>query len=373
MTEVNHINIPQVNAGELTDTLCKLYLNAIKKGLPVSYVPSVFLSGAMGVGKSSSVFELGRRLEKATGKKVAVRDIRLMLMSPVDLLGLPVANEDKTAARWITPEMFIVDPSEDVINIIFLDELSNCPPAVQSAAYQIVLDRRVGGYSFPSNTVVIAAGNRLIDRSNVFKMPRALCNRLIHFEVTADYQSWRKWAFAHNISSKVIGFLGFNNNLLMKPEYETDDPAFPTPRSWEMVSKALMLFDDDESAAYSYICGCVGSGAAIEFNNYCKIYSLLPDVKSIFKGTAAPLAKKTSDIYSALICSMGAYAGNHTNDLPGIARSITYASDNLPVDFATALIKDYLSISDDFRSALIHMPEFKAFVLKKGVKLNGYI
>lgn len=53
-----------------------------------------------------------------------------------------------------------MDSSDDIVNILFLDEISAAPQSVQAAAYQITLDRVVGEHKLPDNCIVIAAGNR---------------------------------------------------------------------------------------------------------------------------------------------------------------------------------------------------------------------
>ena len=86
-----------------------------------------------------------------------------------------------------------MDESGDTVNILFLDEISAAPQSVQAAAYQITLDRSVGEYRLPENCIVIAAGNRVTDRSVAYSMPKALANRLCHLEIRSDPGSWHDW------------------------------------------------------------------------------------------------------------------------------------------------------------------------------------
>lgn len=180
------------------------------------------------------------RNTRKTGKKVEVTDVRLLLFNPVDLRGIPTANEDKTLAVWLKPKIFQMDPSEDVINFLFLDEISAAPQSVQAAAYQITLDRTVGEHKLPENCVVIAAGNRVTDRSVAYTMPKALANRLCHIEIESDNKSWHEWAIAAGINPIVLGFLDYNPSMLMGFDTIDNDLAFPTPRSWEMVQISII-------------------------------------------------------------------------------------------------------------------------------------
>ena len=71
------------------------------------------------------------------------------MFNPIDLRGIPTANADKTLAVWLKPQIFQMDPSEGIVNILFLDEISAAPQSVQAAAYQMTLDRVVGEHRLP--------------------------------------------------------------------------------------------------------------------------------------------------------------------------------------------------------------------------------
>ena len=131
----------------------------------------------------------------------------MLLFNPIDLRGIPTANADKTLAIWLKPQIFQMDASPNIVNILFLDEISAAPQSVQAAAYQITLDRVVGEHKLPDNCIVIAAGNRVTDKSVSFKMPKALANRLLHIEIEGSYDSWNTWAVKSGINAKVLGYL----------------------------------------------------------------------------------------------------------------------------------------------------------------------
>ena len=186
--ENENMNIPVMSVSGVVKQLSDLYGNAIKAGVPLKTLPTPFFWGAAGVGKSDGVKQLAEELHKKTGKKINVTDVRLLLFSPVDLRGVPVADEHRRFTNWLRPTIFNMDGGDDTVNILFLDELSAAPQSVQAAAYQICLDRTVGEHKLPDNCIVIAAGNRTTDQSIAYKMPKALCNRLMHFRIQTDSQ-----------------------------------------------------------------------------------------------------------------------------------------------------------------------------------------
>ncbi len=128
MYEVRETEMSVMNAQELSDRITMLVTRANELGFHAGQIPSLMLWGAPGVGKSQSVHGAAKKIEKATGKKTMVTDVRLMLFNPVDLRGIPVADSNRELAVWLRPRIFEMDRSENVINILFLDELTAAPP-----------------------------------------------------------------------------------------------------------------------------------------------------------------------------------------------------------------------------------------------------
>ena len=364
-------NMPVLSVDKIIRTLSRSYCSVISKGLSPKILPSVMLWGAPGVGKSQAVRQIGRDIEAQTGKRVVVTDVRLLLFNPIDLRGIPTANEDKTLAIWLKPQIFQMNPSDDIINILFLDEISAAPQSVQAAAYQITLDRVVGEHKLPDNCIVIAAGNRVTDKSVSFKMPKALANRLLHIEVEGSFDSWRNWAEASGVNSKVLGFLSFRTDRLFGFDPKSDDLAFATPRSWEMVSNILNNVSEDVNLMYPMIAGLLGSGLAVEFTSWCKRHSDLPETEKIFDGKIT-FVPTTADALYAVVMSMAEYAKECKDDLERIGNSLRYAK-NMPADYIALLLRKYESIEDDYNLKLMGVPEYAEIVSKRSVIRNGSV
>ena len=364
-------NYSVISVGKAVSILTSLYSNAIITNTPFKDIPSVMLWGPPGVGKSQGVKEVAEGVEKKTGKKVKVTDVRLILFNPIDLRGIPTSNADKTLAVWLKPKIFQMDESTDTVNILFLDEISAAPQTVQAAAYQITLDRVIGEHKLPDNCLVIAAGNRVTDKSVAYKMPKALANRLLHFEIEGSFTSWRDWAVSNNINHKIISYLSCRNDRLFRFDAASDELAFPTPRSWEMVSKVLELYKGDEKAAKPLICGLIGSGDTLEFLSWCNVYNSFPSVEGIFNGTEFSVPNGTDTLY-ALVYGMAAYAKDHLAQKSAIGNSIRYAA-RMPYDFAKLLILTYKAFGNgDMEKYLLSIPEYSDLMKKMGEMTNGY-
>ena len=350
---MKEMNIPAISVDTMVDRLSSLYITALKGGLPVKAVPAVFLWGAPGVGKSAGVRQIAERIQTWTGKNVHVTDVRLLLFSPIDLRGVPMADASRQFTEWLRPKLFDFDASEDVVNILFLDELSAAPQSVQAAAYQITLDRTVGEHKLPDNTIIIAAGNRTTDRSVAFRMPNALANRMMHFRVEVSFASWKAWADRNGVHPFVKGYLSHDPDKLYAEPADKDEIAYPTPRTWEFISGLLRALeirpDSDLSPDLNYLfSGCIGSAAALDFELWCNVFRALPSVERIYAGLEKPDRKslpKKPDVLFALVSTMGDYAFQKKEKLlmSELKNAWEYAS-CFPVDYTAAFLSTLLEI-----------------------------
>lgn len=325
----------------MVQQLAEIYISVIQKGASLRNIPSVMLWGPPGVGKSQGVAQIAKRIGEKTGKKVSVTDVRLLLFNPVDLRGIPTTNEDRTLAIWLKPKIFQMDDSSEAVNILFLDEISAAPQSVQAAAHQITLDRKVGEHQLPENCIVIAAGNRVTDRSVAYAMPKALANRLCHMEIVGDPDGWRRWAIRSGIHSIVLGFLTHRPGMLMAFDPTADSLAFPTPRSWEMVSNLLNHGSGKITEAFPMIVGCVGEEAAYELKAWYKVYRTLPKVEDVFAGAVETVPTRPEALL-ALSSEIASHAGEHHSE-EQIRNAVAYAS-RLPVEFRNRVFADLLQI-----------------------------
>lgn len=369
--ERTNFDVPTLSVGGVVEQLTGLYTAAVINGFDFKAVPPVMLWGPPGIGKSQTVRQLANRLQDNTSKTVNITDVRLLLYNPIDLRGIPTSNEDKTLAVWLKPKVFQMDGSRDVINLLFLDEITAAPQSVQAAAYQITLDRVVGEHRLPDNCLVIAAGNRVTDRSVAYKMPKALANRLLHMEVDVDFASWRKWAVEKGIDERVTGFLSFRQERLMTFDPSNDDRAYATPRSWEMVSNILNSREGRIKDLRPLIAGLIGTGTAEEFVAWEEVFQELPNISDIFHGRKCKVPVRPDALY-AVTSAMVSYARENRNDMPLIANSIRYA-EKLPPDFTLLVIKDYMHLEKGYKEKLMALPEVRRWLSTKGELLNGIV
>jgi hypothetical protein len=272
---------------------------AAKKALKTAFKVKrpVFLWGPPGIGKSESIDQLGNDMESL------VIDIRLALWEPSDIKGIPYFNPEKHVMEWAPP---VELPNEELASnhkniILFLDEMNSAAPSVQAAAYQLILNRKIGTYSLPDNVLIVAAGNRDTDRGVTNRMPKPLANRFTHLELKVDWDDYFEWATNNHIHPDVLGFLTFSKKDLYDFDPKLDTRAFATPRSWTYVSDYLYN-ENDEDVLLDLISGTVGEGLAAKLMAHRKFASKLPNPIDILKGGVTTLAtKEISAMYSLII------------------------------------------------------------------------
>jgi len=258
----------------------------------------IFLWGPPGIGKS----EIVEQIQTSTPNSYLI-DVRLSLWEPTDIKGMPYYSANDNTMKWAPP---VELPSEEFAKkfstiYLFLDELNSAAPAVQAAAYQLILNRKVGTYVLPDNVVIIAAGNREADKGVTYRMPAPLANRFVHLELAVDFNDWFEWAVANKIHKDVVGYLQFAKKDLFDFDPRSPSRSFATPRTWTFVSE-LLDDEDDQEVITDLVAGSVGEGLAVKFMAHRKVASSMPNPSDILDGKVKELnTKEISAMYSLTV------------------------------------------------------------------------
>ncbi len=257
----------------------------------------VMLWGPPGVGKSQMVAQIAAR------HAVPVIDIRLSQMEPSDLRGIPFRQGERV--EWAVPAMLPDVERHGPSGVLFLDEITSAPPVVSAAAYQLILDRRLGEYRVPNGWAIFAAGNRQGDRGVTYSMPAPLANRFSHFEVETHLDDWAAWAYASGIDERVIAFLRFRPELLFDFDPAHNPVAFPSPRSWEFAHRALKKFEEARDLLQGALQACVGPAAGIELSAFVDNLDQMPDLDAITRGESVAVPREIDLQYAVAAALVG--------------------------------------------------------------------
>jgi hypothetical protein len=314
----------------------------------------VMLHGSPGGGKSQVVKQVADDLG------FDFRDVRLSQLDPVDLRGVPSVDREAKLTTWNPPD-FLPHPGTPGYNengILFLDEINSAPQGTAAAAYQLVLDRRLGDYVLPPGWRIVAAGNKSTDRALVNEMSTALRNRFTHLQYEVNLDDWCLWAFSNNIHESVIGFVRFRPELLNEFEERNgskeekdrikkmkDSQAFATPRSWEFVSR-IMQASPSREIEMDLIAGTVGEGAAAEFMAYLRYYRDMPNIDEIILNPKkAPLPKDDQPAVKWAVCT-----GLATRATVDNFENIMAYTERLQKEYQVLVVKDALSKDKGIRA-----------------------
>jgi len=309
----------------------------------------VMLWGPPGVGKSQLVLQVGRT------HGVPVIDVRLSQMEPSDLRGIPFRIGEHV--EWAVPAMLPDTVRHGPAGILFLDEITSAPPSVSAAAYQLILDRRLGAYEVPPGWAIFAAGNRQGDRGVTYTMPAPLANRFSHFELDVNLDDWVAWAYGNGIDERVIGFLRFRPELLFKFEEAYEKHAFPTPRSWEFAHRALQKFGHNRELLMTTLQASVGEAAGIELYAFIENLDQLPDIDAIVRGEPVKVPKEIDLQYAVASALVG--RAIKAKDTPQSEQTwgniLTFAGSFSQREMGVMLVSDmHRAVGED----LFSVPEF---------------
>ena len=309
----------------------------------------VMLWGPPGVGKSQIVAQV------AVKHAAPIIDIRLSQMEPSDLRGIPFRRGE--TIEWAVPAMLPNAKRHAADGILFLDEITAAAPSVSAAAYQLILDRRLGEYQVPAGWAIFAAGNRTGDRGVTYTMPAPLSNRFSHFDFEVNIDDWVAWAYTQLIDERVIAFLRFRPELLFDFDPSQNPIAFPSPRSWEFAHRALRKFEDHVELLLGSLQACVGQAAGVELHAFIQSLDKMPDLEAIIRGEDVPAPKEIDLQYAVATALVGqAIRFRQSDEAQSVHGNILDYAKRFPQkEMGVMMVSDmHRAIGED----LFHVPQF---------------
>lgn len=310
----------------------------------------LLIFGGPGIGKSEIIKQV------AGGDEV--KDVRLSMLEPVDMRGLPVINRKSDGTEfnveWAKPDFL---PKEGK-GIILFDELNTADPSVQNAALQFILDRRCGPHKLGDGWWIVACGNKSGHKAHVNPLSAPLRNRFVIMEMQADFNQWRTWAINNSIHENVLGFMASTSGQHLYSDPQDEYGNFPTPRGWTMVSRLMKNNIMDRVS----IEGAIGRAASNWFMQYCKEVESMPNIDKLLEGeiTYQDGPNKLSITYA--IVSNLLFRTIKNSALVGKASKVMI---NIRPEIAALYFGGVMGQKDDkYMMAIMKSPEAKEWIAK---------
>ena len=295
----------------------------IKDIFRAKWVPNLISSP--GIGKSSIIKQI------ADGWELMLIDIRLTSMVPEDLNGFPHVYKveleggvEVTMATYVPMDMWPVQGTKLPTNpktgapfkgwLVFLDELPAAIPAVQVAAYKVLLDRMIGLHNLDNRALVASAGNLMTDKAFANRQSTATQSRIVTLPIKVCAESWHWWADDYGLDHRVQSFIKWKPEKLHDFDPDHKDLTFPCPRTWQMVGDIIAPMEDIIPAKKPLLAGCVGMGAAREFFAYSQVFSQLPQFEDIMRDPGGVQLNSEPSVQYAIAGMVGAKMNERNAD-----------------------------------------------------------
>ncbi|MFD6890548.1 AAA family ATPase [Streptomyces sp. NPDC059957] len=279
----------------------------------------VLLWGEPGIGKTAALTQL------ATSLDLPLTTVIASVHEPSDFSGLPIVGDDPAEQGVpMAPPDWAVRLVRAGRGLLFLDELSTAPPAVQAALLRLVLERRIGALRLPPEVRIVAAANPRASAADGWELSPPLANRFVHLQWTHDHEvvvrglggTWPRATLPRLDPERlpeavdfarraVCGLLAARPKLVHQlPSGETRRGGpWPSPRSWEM-TLCLIAFATAAGSSREVLSllvrGTVGDGPGLEL-----LASLdrmdLPDPEMLLADPAAAVLPERGDLRQAVL------------------------------------------------------------------------
>ena len=307
----------------------------ISQAIPmmIAYIKSrlvPMLVGSPGCGKSQIVYQI------AETYNLKVIDLRLSQCDPCDLAGFPTIIDGKADYMPMKHVPIEGDPVPEGYSgwLLFLDEATSAPPAIQAAAYKLILDRMVGSHHLHKKVAIVCAGDLEADNAIVQPMSTALQSRLVHLQLVVDHEEWVNWAMENGIDHRITDFIKFKPGDLYTFKPDHTDKTYACPRTWEFANRVIQSEGVDSTSSLPMLAGTLSEGVAREFIGFCKHYETLPKMVDILN---SPKTIKVPEEPAVLFALTGSIS--HNANEKNIGNLMDFVN-RLPVEFQVVTLRE---------------------------------
>lgn len=321
---ITNDEVMQLKPSELKEFL----IYCLESGL----VPLV--TGGIGLGKSSIAKQVVEHYRDGD-PNFGYIEYRTATQEPTDVTGVPMPNLEDQCTDFLKPGRLKRLP-KSWRGVVFLDEFTKAPPSVTNAWSQPILDRYIDDMDLPVGLRFIVAGNRRADKSSDTDLGMFMYNRLTQVELVPDIADTVEHFKSIGVRDDLVSFLKFGGEEFLY-NYNPDKKVHATPRTWEMVGRAIDTADKlncPEAIQQAAVVGLVGKGPAYAYMSFRKMVNTIPPVSAVIANPMGiEVFKEPSTAYALALCLA------RKADPLNIAAIMTYMDRN-DIEIAAAFVAD---------------------------------
>ena len=303
-----------MNLNQAKQVMLRTHMAALTTGLRPN---AVELKSGPGVGKSSTVDQVGIQLARELGEPVGLVTEMLATVQSVDVRGFMLPAKSATGGLdtvFSTPPWFptrantvVFAPDGTIylkgqwtgdiprVGIVFLDEFMQAEQDTQKAAAELILNGAVGNTRLPMGWRVIAASNRMSDRAGVLRPLTFITNRRLELAIDAHLPTWNDWC--NNLPETLrphhltLSFANRQPDLVFRDSVPPGDAPFCTPRTLVLMDRDLRAMRTDEDIEHNKLpmdnvarevcAGWIGGGESAQYFVHIRFADVLPEITDI--------------------------------------------------------------------------------------------
>jgi hypothetical protein len=379
-----------MNIEEAKTVLLRTHIASIRAERRAS---GMYLESPPGIGKSEGARQETEELAKLLGEPVGLVVEMLATYSSVDVRGfmLPIKGEGGGLnTTWSTPAWYPVkanihvcepdgawhrpgswDGSIPRYGNLFLDEFAQAEDEVKKPAAELIYKGAVGTCELPLGWRVLAAGNRLSDRSGVLRELMFIVNRRCKLDISANLPAWLNWAQRQPDATRphylTLSFAQQNPGIVFADKVPDGTEPFCTPRTLCLMDQDLQALRSDEDIRHDRMpmddlsretaAGWIGGGSAGQYMTHIKYADELPSIEDIMRKPDEAKVPKGRD--AQMVASY--MIAHHVND--ETAKPIMKYLTRLGVEMQVLAVKA-ASAEAKRAKALVVVPEYTSWLVR---------
>jgi len=219
------------------------YLVSIRRQRPI------FLVGPPGIGKTEIVSQVASELDLGFVNYTITHHTRQSAIGLPTIQEKTFDNREFSLTRYTLSEIIAsvydaIETQNKLEGILFIDEINCVSESLAPAILDLLQNKKFGPHKIPKGWILVTAGNPVEFNRSAREFDMVTLDRLKLINVTTDYDVWKRYAYRHLFSEDILSYLTYREKNLFYAEKTPHGMMFVTPRGWEDLSQALIIYQE---------------------------------------------------------------------------------------------------------------------------------